>query len=314
MDYKALVGFSIFGIFICLILVISIVIFLTYDKIANLNQKSSIERMRATFKLNSFYDYLIFEKKNEMFYNLVLILYFIITLTLAFFLANSFSENIIDYIELDFILMFFFITIPMILFIGILHKSQEISKSSKGLFLEIFYFIVSMLSSILSVVIILIDIEVSYISLSNIANFQLEHSFEFLNTKIPALFILINPIAALSFFMGLIMIFRIYRNKDYNKFELNQKFFSILLRDVSCFTLVLMFIFIFLGGGLYYTNPIFNFLICSVISAVLIILLALIDFNRPKIFIEKKIVKSYNPILINSILSLLYSTLFIILF
>jgi len=249
-------------------------------------------------------------------FNYVLCLYFIVAIILTFLIGDVLYYNALG-LNFDLIIILFCILIPLI-FSGINYKSQDLLNPSKEFFSTIIEYYVPILLSILSILIILghYSIDLSGLTISNITDFQNNSKINLGITEIPAFFLIINPFAAVAFFTGIMGGFRTYKKEFYINNKINQKLFSKILRNVSFFAMNSLFVLLFMGGGHFFSNNhrLWNVVSCILTTFILILIISLIDYGRPKLFIERKIWNFINIPLLFSILSVIYSISFSFLF
>jgi len=308
MDYSFLIFLIILIIVPIIILFISSILFYIYDILTSSNKSVIKDRnLRSNIRKNLF-----FKQERRMTLNLIILIYLILAIFLTYIIADILYFNILN-LKLNIILIIFCLIIP-VFFSGINYKSQKIYFASKELFKITFDYFIPILLSILSLIILLLGfgLDLSELNLLDIKNFQLNSQLKMIDLIFPALFIIINPFAAIAFFSGVIGIIRTYRGDIYNSNKINQKIFSKFLRNVSSFALILLFIFLFIGGGYFYRDFIIaNLIMFIIICIVSIILISLIDFDRPKLFIERRIWNFINIPMLFSIIALVYSILFL---
>jgi len=309
MDYSVFI-FILTLILIPIILgVIASVLYYIYDAMTT-SRKGSLKNLVSRSFLSDF------KKRNNIFLpegiknslNYVLILYLIISLILTYIIADFVYFNTLN-LKFNLVLLSFCLTIPLA-FSGINHSSPQLYTTSKRYFLTFFDYYIPILLSILSLIILISSygINLSDLSIMDILSFQNTSQIQLFDGIIPSLFIFLNPFAAIAFFTGMMGIFRTYRKDFYKENSINQKLFSKILRNVCFLSIILLFVFLFIGGGYFFNeNLILNILMCSFISIIIIFALSLIDYGRPKLFIERKIWSSINLPLIFSMLALMYS-------
>ncbi len=256
---------------------------------------------------------ILFDKEKKRNWNIILFVYLGLTILLSYLISNWFFIFVFQF-EIDIILVLFSLIIPFI-FVGISYKSKEISSISVNLFKNIMTYYIPLILSILSIIIALYGISgnIENLSIINVINFQNSGQFRLYGIPFPRYFLFLNPFAAAAYFTSLLGIFRIYKSGLYGSIDLNQKLFSKLFRNMSFLTLISLFISIFLGGGKFFDQILMNLPVIIIISLTFLVILSLIDGDKPKLFIERNLWNSLNIPMILSIISVLYS-LFLIYF
>ncbi len=299
-----------------LILAIGSILFYLYEFLTNAIITNT--REQPLFKrFTDIRERLFFKQDDKLILNILIVIYLLTALFLAFIIIDYFNLTFIIMnfynfpifkVNLDLIIILFCLIMPL-LFTGINYTNEQLSLSSKNFFNIIINYYLPIIFSILSIIILLWNYEINLklLNIEDIMSFQNTSYIKFNELRFPAYFIIINPFAAVAFFTGMIGIFRTYRSESFVNNELNQKSFSKILRNTSFFVLILIFVLLFLGGGnIFDQNIQLNTLVSLFIILIIIIIIILIDYDRPKLFIERKLGGLTIP-LIFSILSIIYS-------
>ncbi|MHA1293915.1 MAG: hypothetical protein ACTSQJ_14755 [Promethearchaeota archaeon] len=253
---------------------------------------------------------LFFNQEKKYILNFIILIYIIIAILLTYVITDFLITDLFKF-KINIILIFFLIFIPSGIFSSIYFKNQQISSKSKEFFSSIWDYNIPILLSILSIYILMLGYgkDISNLSTLEIVQLQQNSRIDIFKIVIPAFFIIINPFAAIAYLTGIIGIFRTYRHENYINNELNQKIFTKILRNVSFFFLISLFLIIFIGGGgvFFIENIFINLLLFIFIYLVFTFFIALIDSNRPKLFIERKILNYFNVPIIFSLLAIFYS-------
>ena len=296
MDYSAFV-FILTLIFIPIVIgILASILFYIYDALTT-SHKGSIKNLGSKRFLS------VFKKKKKIFLpdgvknglNYVLLLYFVSSLLLTYIVADFLIFNTLN-LEFDVIIILFCLVIPLI-FSGINYTSNQLYRSSKEFFKTLLDYYAPIVLSLISIFILMYSygIDLSELSLDSISSFQNSAQIRLFNEMVPALFLIINPFAAIAFFTGMMGIFRTYRRDFYRSNSINEKLFSKILRNICYFGIVLLFVFLFIGGGYFFDQDLLmNLIMCTLISLFLIIIISIIDYGRPKLFIVRKIWSSIN--------------------
>jgi len=307
--------YSVFVFILTLILIpitigiLASILFYIYDALTT-SHKGSLKNLVSRHYLSDL------KKKKNIFLqdgvknsvNYVLFLYLVVSLLLTYLVADFLIFNTLN-LKFDVIIILFCLIIPLV-FTGINYTSNQLYRSSKEFFKTLLDYYIPIVLSLLSIFILLYSygIELSELSIDNISSFQNSAQIRVFNEMVPALFLIINPFAAIAFFTSMMGLFRTYRRDFYRNNSINEKLFSKILRNICFFGIVLLFVFLFIGGGYFFDqNLLMNLIMCALVSLFLIIIISIIDYGRPKIFIDRKIWNSINIPLIFSILAVLYS-------
>ena len=259
MEYSVFV-FILTLIFIPIIIgIVASILFYIYDTLTT-THKGSLKNLVSRNFLSD-----VKKRKNILFQdgiknsiNYILLLYFGISLLLTYLVADFLIFNSLN-LKFNVIIILFCFILPLI-FSGINYSSQQLYKSSKYFFQTLIEYYVPIVLSILSIFILLYSygIDLSELSLGDISSFQNTSQIRIFEGIFPALFLIINPFAALSFFTCMMGIFRTYRKESYKVNSINIKLFSKVLRNICFLGIILLFVFIFLGGGYFFNQNLFS--------------------------------------------------------
>ncbi|MHA1149999.1 MAG: hypothetical protein ACTSR8_17315 [Promethearchaeota archaeon] len=243
--------------------------------------------------------------------NFIICIYLTFAIILAFLIANGFEYGTFQ-IKFNLILIVFLIFLPF-LFAGFSYKSHQLYSTSKEYFKVIFGYFLPLIISIISIFILLIGygIILTELSISELITIQNYFTIHIAGITFPAYFIILNPFAAIAFITAMMGVFRTFKSKIYNENKLNQTIFAKILRNITFLAIGLLFVFLFLGGGFFSQYKFFNFISCILITFGLILVVALIDNDRPKLFIERDIWNYINVPIFFSLLAVLYSFILI---
>lgn len=238
--------------------------------------------------------------------------FFIITLSVM--LSNLLIFPLLT-LEYD-ILIFLFILISPFLFSGLYYDSRKVYYSSRKYFSLLMRNTTPLFISIFSIIIQYIYVygnsEVS-ITINSLIQFQNVNVITIDFIYLPAYFLFLNPFAFLSFTIGLIGIFRMYKSNPFNNNQINRNIFSKVLRNLSMLTYVLFLLCFFLGGASLIggKTSFLDFMIILLFILSIILIIGIIDHGKPELLIEKKLFGYFNTPIILSLFSLLYSIVLI---
>jgi hypothetical protein len=261
--------------------------------------------------LNLFADFrknIFFKKEGNFILNLVIVLYLTAAIFLTFLIMDILLYNVFE-LNFNILLILFCLILPLI-FTGLNYKSQQLSSSSKFFFNNIFDYYIPIILSVLSLILFLIGegFSLTNLNFTDFIDKQIIPSIKLYDVILPAFFIIINPFSAIAFLTGLIGIFREYRSDAYSNNKINQKFFSKILQNISIFAFIIIFVFLFLGGGYFFgQNLLANISMSISLSFLIVLIIAFIDYDRPISFIERKVGKLFSVPMVFSIISLFYT-------
>ncbi len=311
MDYFLFNSIGLLLVFLLLILIVSSLLFHFYFYISCSHKELTKTKLRGNF-LSDIRKNFFFKKEEQVLLNIILILYLLITIFLTFFIVDIYFFGLYE-LKFDLVLILICLFIP-IFFSGVNYKSYQLNLSSKSFFSNIFNYFIPIILSIFSLIIFLLGqgFNLENLNLTYLIDLQIITSIKVNEILLPALFIIINPFSAIAFLTGLLGIFRMYRSDGFINNKINQKSFSKILRNISLFIFTVLFVFLFFGGGYFFgqnfpANISMNLIICVII----IIIIAFLDYERPQMFIERKVGKIFNIPMIFSIISLIYSAFLI---
>lgn len=248
-----------------------------------------------------------FSKQNKITtFSILLSLSIIVLLYLIpFNYGLGFSNIIYDLVSIIFLLL-----IPSILIIIYSNKMiliQNPIKYVKGIFSLILSSVISIIS--LFLIIVYSSSNSSIIDFSTILNYQTNNVIQFLDIRLPALFVFLNPFAMISFFTCILGIIRHDRTLNHNINGKNHNKILFFAKQTNFFALICIFITLFFGGGFLFGQDlllnVFSFLVFCLI---LTILISYLDFGKPKSYIEEKGKNNFkNKSFILSLLAIIYS-------